>query len=367
MRRARWLVGSLVLAGTLVVAQAGVAVALVPNGPASTWQANGRVQVIVRVGSTVYLGGTFTALFDHAGHTVARSRIAAVDATSGVPTNWNPGADGTVFSMEASPDGKTIYVGGAFRHIDGQKRHRIAAFSTNAAGSLTSLNADVRGGAVRAIAASGTSVFLGGNFKTVDHQARAGLAAVAPGNGDLSSWYPGAVTGGKVRGLSLPVSNRLVVGGSFDAIGGHSTSKIGAVDPSSGAVLSWNFHPSGNVITMTEAGSSTYAGTQNNLAIRYDPATGGRMWSKHGNGNVQALAVLDNVLYIGGHFQEFNGGPEPHLAAVNATSGAPISWGASANSILGVFALEGNGNLYMGGDFTKVSGQGQAHFAMFKS
>jgi hypothetical protein len=365
MRRARWLVGSSVAAAALVVAQASVAVALVPNGPASTWQANGRVQVIVRVGSTVYIGGTFTALFDHSGHTVARSRIAALDASSGnLLTNWDPGADGTVFSMGASPNGKTLYVGGAFRHMDGQKRHRIAAFSTNT-GSLTSLNADVRGGAVRAIAASGTSVFLGGNFKTVDGQGRAGLAAVAPGNGDLSSWYPGAVTGGKVRALSLPDTAHLVVGGSFDAIGGTNVSKIGSVNPGTGALQSWNFHPSGNVITMTDANGSTYVGTQNNLAIRYDPATGGRTWSKHGNGNVQALAVLDNVLYIGGHFQEFNGGPEPHLAAVDATSGAHLDWGASANSILGVFALEGNGNLYMGGDFTKVSGRGQARFAMF--
>jgi hypothetical protein len=368
MDRGRRLVGSIAVAGALVVATAGVAAAVVPDRPSSTWQANGRVQVVLRVGQTVYLGGSFTALLDHSGHTVARSHIAAVDASGNLIAGWNPGADGTVFTMEASPDGKTLYVGGAFRHMDGQKRHRIAAFSASSTGgALTSFNADVRGGAVRALAASSTSVYLGGNFKTVDGQARAGLAALASGNGDLSTWYPGAVTGGKVRALSLPTSSssRLVVGGSFTTIGGSGVSKIGAVSTSNGAIETWNFHPSGNVITMTEWSGYTYAGTQNNLAIRYDPATGGRTWSRHGNGNVQALAVLNGDLYIGGHFQEFNGNPEPHLAAVDASSGAYVNWGASANSILGVYALEGNGNLYMGGDFTKVTGSNQAHFAMF--
>jgi hypothetical protein len=366
MQRGRRLVGSVAVAGALVVATAGSASAVVPNVPASTWQVNGRVQVIVRIGSTVFIGGKFTALMDHSGQTIARANIAAVNADGTVVSAWNPGADDTVFSMEASPDGSTLYVGGAFRHMGGQKRHRIAAFSVKS-GTLTSFNADVRGGAVRALAASGASVYLGGNFKTVDGQSRAGLASVASGNGNLSTWYPGAVAGGKVRALSLPTSTstRLVVGGSFATIGGTGVSKIGAVATSDGAIGAWNFHPNGNVITMTEWNGYTYAGTQNNLAIRYNPDTGGRIWSRHGNGNVQALAVLNGDLYIGGHFQEFNGNPEPHLAAVDATSGAYVSWGASANSVLGVFALEGNGNLYMGGDFTRVSGSNQARFAVF--
>ncbi len=133
----------------------------------------------------------------------------------------------------------------------------------------------------------------------------------------------------------------------------------------SGKVLPWLFHPLRGIISMARWKGTVYAGTQNNLAIRFDPATGKGTFKRHGDGNVQAMTVLGGVLYIGGHFKHFSGNPEPHLAAMDAVSGAVVDWAASANSSLGVFALEGKGNLYVGGDFTVVSGSSQARFAMF--
>ncbi|MGH3075265.1 MAG: hypothetical protein ACRDQC_10075, partial [Gaiellales bacterium] len=59
------------LGATLVWAPS--AFATIATTPDSTWQTNGRVIAIAVSGSTVYLGGTFTAVEDHTGQTAVRN------------------------------------------------------------------------------------------------------------------------------------------------------------------------------------------------------------------------------------------------------------------------------------------------------
>ncbi len=49
---------------------------------------------------------------------IARNRIAAIDAGTGVPTAWNPNANSDVLALAVS--GSTIYVAGGFTTIGGQ-------------------------------------------------------------------------------------------------------------------------------------------------------------------------------------------------------------------------------------------------------
>src|SRR5204863_311733 len=56
----------------------------------------------------------------------ARRRIAAIKASTGVVTAWNPDADSTVWAIAV--DGRKVYAGGYFNTAGGLTRHRIAAF-----------------------------------------------------------------------------------------------------------------------------------------------------------------------------------------------------------------------------------------------
>jgi len=58
-------------------------------------------------GSTVYVGGGFTSVGGQ-----ARNRLAALDASTGNATSWNPNADSWVNALAVS--GSTVYVGGEF-------------------------------------------------------------------------------------------------------------------------------------------------------------------------------------------------------------------------------------------------------------
>ncbi len=336
--------------------------AVVDKTPKSTWQANGRVSAIVRVGNTLYLGGQFTRLFDHAGHAVNRAHLAAVNAGTGAVMPWNPGTNGPVRALALAPNKKTLYVGGAFSRVAGADRPHVAAFGTRS-GSLRRFHAAVFGGQIRAVVATSKKVYIGGSFTRVDGRRRIRLAGLSR-RGDVLKWYPGRVNG-PIRAMSLPVSNRLVIGGDFDRVGTKRHSHLAAVSPSSGAVQSWQSHPARDVIAMTAARGSVYVGTRNDQANRYAPSNGALKFSRKGNGDVQALAVFHKILYIGGHFTAFGGRNEGHLAAMHFDTGGFIDWKARANSTLGVFAMLGDGHLYIGGDFTKVTKRSQARFAMF--
>jgi hypothetical protein len=295
---------------------------------------------------------------------VRRHHLAAIDARTGSPLDWNPGTDGVVYAMAASPSGDRLYVGGDFSKVHGSVRHDVAAFVP--AGKLLPLAAQVSGGPVRALAASSSTLYLGGGFTSVDGGARRGLAALRRKHGALRGWYPGAAAGGSVHALALAGRSRLIVGGEFDAIGTTASPNLAAVDPSSGAVLGWASHPDRPVRTLLRRGRSVYAGTKDNRANRYATSTGVLRFSVHGDGDVQTLAALQGVLYIGGHFRQFDGHSAIHLAAVDASSGAWMDWGAEANSVLGAFAAcTTKDALFIGGDFTRVSGTHQERLAMF--
>jgi hypothetical protein len=75
-------------------------------------------------GQTVYVGGDF---IDGSIGGQPRRHIAALDATTGEATDWNPGdppSSGAVRALAVS--GQTVYVGGYFQSIGGQPRNNLA-------------------------------------------------------------------------------------------------------------------------------------------------------------------------------------------------------------------------------------------------
>ena len=105
-RRARTLLLT-VFALAVLVATTGSASALtLGRTPDATWQANGRVLAILRVGGVVYIGGDFTQVMAHnGGQTAARNHLAAFNAVSGNLLAWNPNADGRVRALASAGNG----------------------------------------------------------------------------------------------------------------------------------------------------------------------------------------------------------------------------------------------------------------------
>jgi len=384
LMRGRWwvVVGLMGVVGGLGASVARASV--VSPTPASSWQTDGRVRALAVVGDKVFLGGDFTHVRPPgaAGGGVVRDHLAALSLTTGKVLPWNPGADGSVLALRVSPDGKTVYIGGSFTTVGGAARANVAAVSTKHV-VVRKWHAHTKG-RVDALVVTSTEVFMGGAFSKVDGRARASLAAVGVGAlAPLRAWAPRA--NAEVRALVLsPSGGRVFAGGDFTSINGHTTNAthLAALAVTTGAPTRFAAHPPWTVTTLRTSATRLYAGGSGNggHVNSYDSRTGSRRWSALTDGAVEAMALRQGVLYVGGRFANYCkgalGGGTPftcttpilrvHLLALS-TSGALVRWTPGANSTKGVSAMSAtSGGLQVGGDFTKIGGITQQGFARFK-
>jgi hypothetical protein len=380
VRRTLLLLFASMVIALLVAGGAALAATLSSVPDAGTVQTNGRVVAVLVADNAVYLGGYFTQV-----NGVIRNHLAAIDATTGKLTGWNPNANNSVRSLALSSDGSRIYAGGGFSKVGGLGRKRLAAIDAST-GAVDSAWKPQANDTVYALATSGQSVYLGGKFTTIDGQSRAHLALVDATSGTLApNWTPSA--NDEVRALGHSSDGaRLYVGGPFTTVNGTSRPYLAALSPTTGALSgTWlkPTRPNGRVFDVEVSGGRVYTaeGGAGGAAAVYDGTTGVRAWMVRGDGDAQSVAVLDGKVYVGGHFKTLSDQSRQQLAALDATTGAlDPQWNPNASlggtctawqpstCGSGVWTLTADpseGRLYGGGDFRKVSGEQHAGFVQF--
>ena len=255
--------------------------ATIATTPQVTWQTNGRVNTILQIGGITYVGGKFTEVSDHSGHTATVSNLAAFNA-SGNYTGWTANANGTVKALATDGTGAVI-VGGSFTQINGSGRPHVAKILANGTLVAKTTFAAEADGDVQALTVSGSTLYMGGQFQNVDGHARPWLGAVGVNDGNfVSGWTP--FVDGRVDGLEA-VGGNIVAGGFFlnagSAGGGHPS--IAAFDDATGVLQSgYTGHsPNSAVVSMTAGGDgSVYVGHFNNRFERFTPTapSQGRAW-----------------------------------------------------------------------------------------
>ncbi len=331
------------------------------TGNATSWDpnANSSVYALAVSGSTVYAGGGFTQV----GHD-NRSHIAALDGSTGNATSWNPNANLNVYDLAVS--GSTVYAGGDFTQIGGQPRNHIAALSVST-GNATSWdpNAD---GAISALVVSGNTVYAGGDFTQIGGQPRNHIAALDASTGNATTWDPDANS----SVIALAVSGSTVfAGGLFTGLGGVARSNIAAIDNTTGQAMSWNPGANNVVRALAVSGSTVYAGgdfTQIHSASRnyiaaLDVGTGKLLtWNPDANNVVRALAVSGSTVYAGGDFTEIGGQPRSRIAALSSSTGSATTWNPDADNTVRTLVVS-NSTVYAGGDFTQIGGSARNRIA----
>ena len=336
--------------------------------PVSTWQTNGRVNAILELGGITYLGGSFTMVSDHNGHSAGVSNLAALDAGGNLMDGWKPRASSAVKALAA--DGANILAGGAFTRVDGKTRLHLALISP--AGSLRSFNGHTNK-QVDTVVVSGGTAYVGGLFTKANGTSRGYASAFAATGGGLRPWNPAA--DGRVDAI-LESGGKLVIGGMFRHAGHVYAPHLTAVDPSSGSATAWAAHAPAPVLGLAGDNGSVFAaiGGRGGMIAAYS-SSGSLRWQDQTDGNVQAITTFSDEVIPGGHFNNFcdpgtncrNPVVRHKIAALSEATGViDPDWHPNINSKLGVFAALGSASwLQIGGDFTKVAGRPQAHFARF--
>src|SRR5262249_2403353 len=160
----------------------------------------------------------------------------------------------------------------------------------------------------------GNLVYVGGQFSAIGGQPRSCVAAVDAGTGLATPWNPSA--NGLVRCLAV-CANTLIVGGQFTVIGGQPRSYLAAIDVSTGLATKWAPNPNDWVWSLAQSGSAVYAGgwfsqiggAQRNSVAALDAGGTATLWNARLDAQavVNALAVSDSTLFIGGSFSSAAG------------------------------------------------------------
>ncbi|MBA2532296.1 MAG: hypothetical protein H0V23_09360 [Nocardioidaceae bacterium] len=364
------------VAAAATPAQPGVAVASTPTRAATF---NGDVRALGVFGNTVYVGGTFTRASDASG-TVRRRHVAALDATTGQVLGWNPGADGVVDAIAVTRS--RVYLGGEFEHVaKGVARRHLAAIRRGPDARVVRgwrFDADRY---VKALAVTRHGLYVGGGFTTVGGVPRQRLALVGSRDRLAPRWKPGA--NDTVLALAV-TARRVYVGGLFGRLNGHRPARnLAALSPTTGRVVG-NFDPAirmpVNGLRVSDDVVYVAADGPGGHLQAYGPA-GRRLWTASTDGAVNDLAVMDGIVYFGGHFEHVctttavtaNGGcvdgqvNRGKLAAVGL-KGRLRAWNPNANSLVGAFALRARaGRVFAGGGWTTLNGGTihQPHYATF--
>lgn len=380
-------------AASLVTAPASAAAeeSTLTADPMSTWQTNGVVWSIEYARGVVYVGGTFTSVRPPdapAGEKeTSRTNFAAFDAVTGalLPcTHSFTGGAGTVRALKASRDGSVLYVGGSFSRAGSTGVSSAVALNT----ADCTLRKDFRpamSATVRAIDTTDTAVYLGGDFKVVSGQSRHRLAALSP-SGALLPFEAGVDR--PVRAITVAEKHgKLIVGGDFNWVNGEWTHALASLDPSTGSTLEayYGWIPRRSVVkALAHDGTNFYVGAEGEGSGQFDGRIAARLdngemlWKDTCLGATQAVVPYEGVLYSGSHAHDCaetpGGFPEhdrqQHFLANSLEDMTIQHWFPDTDGGIGqklgpramVMAKD---ILWAGGEFTKVNGKPQQGLTRF--
>jgi hypothetical protein len=302
---------------------------------------------------------------------------------SSLGTGSSNGVNGP-FVFALAVVGNEVYVGGVFTQAGGVSANRVARFNTltNTWSTLGTGSSNGVSGDVFALAVVGNEVYVGGAFTQAG-----GVSAnrVARFNTQTNTWSTlgtGSSNGVNYEVRALAVSgNEVVVGGFFTSAGGVSANNVARFNTQTNTWSTLGTGSSngvnGEVRALAVVGNEVYVGgffssaggVSANGVARFNTQT--NTWSTLGTGSsngvnyeVRALAVSGNEVYVGGAFTQAGGVSANNVARFNtqtntwSTLGTGSQNGVSVGGVSGgVYALAVSGNeVYVGGRFTEAGG-----------
>ena len=350
------------------------------SGNLSSWNpgTDGPVHTLALSSGVLYVGGSFGTLGGS-----ARSRLGALDASTGALTIWAPTANDTVRFLGVFSG--LVYAGGDFTQINGTARNRVAALNTS--GALTSWNPNADG-SVRAIYRSGTNIALGGDFLNIGGTSQQRVALV---NTTTGAAAPSVISAnGSVYAFEADAT-RLFIGGAFTTIGGASRTGLAAFNLTTLAIdVGWNANLDGSVRDLFLLGSQLYlvggfetmgAARRGGAARVSAPAATGGIWDPRTGPLTFCVAATATRTFVGGGFVVVNyenSTPNYHhnLAAYDfspssPTFGRPLpialeatySLPASPSNVMSLSFVEPY--LFVGGDFNRLNGLSRQFAGIF--
>lgn len=280
----------------------------------------------------IVIGGTFISV-----NGTARNRIARLNSDGSLDNAFIASVSDQVLAIPLQSDGK-ILVGGRFNQVNGVTRNNIVRLNQD--GSLDTnflaIGSGINSEVTAIVVQPDGKILIGGDFTQVNGTTRNRIARLNPdGSLDMTFLTVGSGANDESFALALQPDGKILVGGSFTQVNGA---------------------PRNHVARLNSDGT-------------LDPAF---LASGFGaNDIVRALTLQpDGKVLIGGNFTSVNGTPRNHIARLHSDGlldAAFLSVDSGANDSVQTIVLQPDGKIFIGGFFNFVNNALRSAIARLKS
>ena len=355
-----------------------------------------------QIGSTMYAGGRFLQVQNPARTiTYPRQNFFSFNASTGEVSTLNLAFDGIVQTLVPGPDGKSLYIGGSFRKVNGVATQAIVKYDLVNDQLDPTFNAPTANGTVS------NAKLVNGRLIVVGTLAKY-LLALDPTTGADTGYLNFSITGAsnpgditKVRRFSTdPAGTMLVALGNFTAINGQARKQAFKVALGATATLTtWHvprfdgmctknlniaqaidFSPDGSYFVIGTTGASSGINELCDAAARFEAnsvsPTAEPTWINWtGGDSIYGIGITGAAVYVGGHprwldnpYGNNTKGPgavdRVGIGAIDPVSGKANSWNPGKTRGHGVEAFYATPTgLWIGSDGQFFAGENHAGIA----
>ncbi|MBN2158745.1 MAG: hypothetical protein JW807_05065 [Spirochaetes bacterium] len=229
----------------------------------------------------------------------------------------------------------------------------------------------VTDGPVFAITRSGNNVYFGGQFTNV-YANTGGGAVLDATSGMVVPDGKVPYIDGAVNAVAPDGKGGWYIGGWFFRVGNKPKNNLAHIRPD-GSVDDWNPIANGDVMAIAVSGNLVYVGgyfndggvagtitiggrSRNYIAV-LDAGTGvATDWNPDADGGVTVITLSGNIIYAGGDFTAIGGAVRNYIAALNNTDGSAVAtWDPNANSSVYSIVVSGD-SVFAAGAFNDSLG-----------
>jgi uncharacterized delta-60 repeat protein len=318
----------------------------------------------------IIIGGSFSS---YSGSSINRIARLNTDGTLDTSFNVGTGINNFVNTSAIQSDGKII-IGGDFTSYSGSSINRITRLNTD--GTLdTSFNVGAGAdSAVRTTAIQSDGKIIIGGFFTSYSGSTINRVGIFNTDGALdTSFNVGTGANSTVLTTAIQSDGKIIIGGNFTSYSGSSINRLARLNTDGTLDTSFNVGTGANSTVLTTAiqsdgkiiiggGFGSYSGSSINRIVRLN--TDGTLDTSFNvgtgaNSTVRTSTIQsDGKIIIGGFFTSYSGSSINRLARINTDGTLDTSFnvGAGANSTVFTTAIQSDGKIIIGGDFTSYSG-----------
>jgi hypothetical protein len=356
------------------------------------------------------VAGDFSEVSDASGKVFyKRNNLFAYTLTTGAVLPLSVQVDGPVYAVAGSPDGSAVYLGGAFKKINGAAQRGLAKLSLATNTRDATFGAAINWGDVRELVVSGPWLYAGGAFSAINGMSRTALARVNLASGSPDPAFDARIaapdlTRARVEDFAIsPNGTRLVATGAIQQAGGVRRTQLAMFDLSTPTptLMNWytdaytapcragfetymrgiDFAPDGSYFVVVTTGRASHPKRLCDTAARFNTAgTGAQspVWVNHtGGDSLYTVSITGPSVYVGGH-QRWQNNPFGHetagkgavaregIAALDPVTGLAQPWNPTRARGVGVRAMLATpAGLLVGSDTERLGREYHGRIGMF--